>query len=81
MVLHLRSAGLDDVRLLAEMNKQLIEDEGSANPMNLEQLEARMHEWLSEDRCADLIVNDEQNVVGYALYQFISTISSTKSSI
>jgi predicted acetyltransferase len=73
MVLHLRSAGSNDVRLLAEMNKQLIEDEGSANPMNLEQLEARMHGWLSEDWRADLIVNDEENVVGYSLYQFRST--------
>lgn len=38
MTLSLRAAGFDDIPLLAEMNKRLIEDEGSRNPAALELL-------------------------------------------
>ncbi len=46
MDLTLRRATEDDLDDLAVMNKQLIEDEGSRNPMNREQLADRMKGWL-----------------------------------
>lgn len=67
--LRLRRAGLEDLDLSAVMNKQLIEDEGSANPMSYEQLKTRMREWLTSDWQIEYIIGDA-NVVGYALYQF-----------
>lgn len=64
-----RAATLEDVPLLAEMNARLIEDEGSRNPMGVDQLRERMAGWLRAGWCADLILRDEDGVVGYALYQ------------
>lgn len=37
----IRKATIDDLKLLSQMNKELIEDEGSRNPMTLVQLEDR----------------------------------------
>ncbi len=73
MKLHLRSATLDDLELLADMNRQLIEDEGSSNPMNGDQLRQRMRNWLTTDWQADLLINGG-DVVGYALYQFRNNV-------
>jgi Sortase and related acyltransferases len=68
MNLHLRSATEHDLDLLAEMNKHLIEDEGSANPMNQAELRQRMLEWLrTPGWMVDLLANEDE-VVGYALY-------------
>jgi ribosomal protein S18 acetylase RimI-like enzyme len=55
-----------DVPKLAEMNKYLIEDEKSDNPMQLVELEHRMSEFLDTDYNAYLFV-EENDVVGYAL--------------
>ena len=49
------------------MNRQLIEDEGSRNPMSLRQLEARMMGWLTEGWVVAVILRDGQSV-GYCLY-------------
>lgn len=57
---------LQDVRRLAEMNKCLIEDERSSNPMNLEQLTDRMRTFLETEYDAYLFVEDD-TTVGYAL--------------
>jgi len=46
-VVFLRDASAADTPLLAQLNRQLIEDEGAANPMSLAELEARMREWLA----------------------------------
>ncbi|OXS59817.1 hypothetical protein B1A99_09755 [Cohnella sp. CIP 111063] len=73
MQLHLRDATIDDLELLTDMNRQLIEDEGSSNPMNREQLKQRMRDWLTSDWKVDLLVSGE-DVVGYALYQFRSNV-------
>ncbi|MFF2887326.1 GNAT family N-acetyltransferase [Paenibacillus sp. NPDC057967] len=63
-----RLANIEDAPLLAEMNQQLIQDEGSANPMKLNQLVERMTAFLqTEWQAAILLRNDEP--VGYALYQ------------
>ncbi len=72
MELELRRAASSDIDILAEMNKQLIEDEGSKNPMNLGELKQRMYDWLETMYHADfLVVNQE--LAGYALYHFKST--------
>lgn len=55
-----------DVPKLAEMNKYLIEDEKSDNPMQLVELEQRMSEFLDTDYNAYFFV-EENEVVGYAL--------------
>ena len=66
---HLRSATLDDLDLLAQMNKRLIEDEKSTNEMNLARLRERMEGWLRADYHA-IIFEQTGDVVGYALYRF-----------
>jgi ribosomal protein S18 acetylase RimI-like enzyme len=68
VTIELRRATLDDAPLLATLNRQLIEDERSRNPMSDAELEARMRGWLAADWTAVLIVREEA-VVGYALYQ------------
>ena len=65
--IHLRPATLDDVTILAEMNQQLIVDEGSRNQMTPEQLKERMFRWLTGDRDA-VIVERKDQVIGYMLY-------------
>ena len=55
-----------DIPKLAEMNKQLIEDEKSTNPMNVTELENRMREFLSGEYEAYFFLN-ENDIAGYAL--------------
>lgn len=69
MTLHLRSAVETDLPLLSQMNKHLIEDEGSPNPMSLEELQERMTGWLRGDWNIQLL-EEGASIVGYALYQF-----------
>jgi predicted acetyltransferase len=65
----LRRATESDIRAVSEMNKQLIIDEGSPNPMTIDELEQRMKDWMLTDWAVDLIC-DADSIVGYALYQF-----------
>lgn len=69
MELKLKRASSIDIDILAQMNKQLIEDEGSLNPMSIFELKQRMDTWLQTDYFADLIIAN-QKVIGYALYSF-----------
>ncbi|MBH5316832.1 GNAT family N-acetyltransferase [Paenibacillus sp. GSMTC-2017] len=69
MKLTLKLATEADISLLAKMNKQLIDDEGNSNPMNVEQLEVRMKVFLATDYLADIILLEDA-IVGYALYRF-----------
>jgi GNAT superfamily N-acetyltransferase len=63
-----RQATLGDIDTLAKWNKQLIEDEQSRNPMNLQQLRERMTGFLKGDyRAVILSVDGEQT--GYMLYK------------
>lgn len=62
-----RKAQRDDVPLLAELNQQLIKDEGHKNAMNLEQLEKRMLSWIEGEYTAILFTED-QDILAYALY-------------
>lgn len=64
----LRRATLADAPLLAAMNRQLIADERSRNPMSPAELEARMRGWLADNWTAVLIAHAGA-VAGYVLYQ------------
>lgn len=63
-----RAAGKGDLSLLAELNRQLIEDEGHPNPMSVGELEKRMRSWLGRTYTGVLFTS-EGAVVGYALYR------------
>ena len=63
-----RRATLDDCAVLAELNHQLIRDEGHRNPMTVPELEQRMKGWLASEYAAMLFDNDAE-VVAYALYR------------
>jgi RimJ/RimL family protein N-acetyltransferase len=65
----IRRAEVHELPFLAQMNKQLIDDEGSPNPMNMEQLVERMRGWFFADWNIDMICNATE-IVGYALYHF-----------
>lgn len=67
--MHYRLAEERDVPLLAEMNEQLIRDEGHRNDMTLPELAQRMKAWLGGDYQAVLIESDSR-VVGYALFRY-----------
>lgn len=64
-----RFATFADLDILAELNRQLIQDEGHRNPMNLAQLRDRMQGWLETSYRAVLFERDGQ-VAAYALYRF-----------
>jgi GNAT superfamily N-acetyltransferase len=68
MHLQLRAAEEEDLPLLAAMNRRLIEDEGSRNPMSADALRRRMADWLRGDWSIDLFVEND-TIVGYAVYQ------------
>ena len=64
-----RIATLDDCRLLAEMNYQLLQDERHRNRfMTLPQLEERMRGFLSGEH-RGVIFEEGGNIVAYALYR------------
>jgi len=76
MNLRLRDAAESDLPILARMNKHLIEDEQSANPMGLSELAERMGCWMKEGWGVKLFVEaahgiaaPSEKVVGYAVYQ------------
>jgi predicted acetyltransferase len=63
-----RSAELADCARLAELNHQLIRDEGHRNQMTVPELEQRMRSWLSGEYRA-VIYEDGGEVVAYALFR------------
>lgn len=62
----IKKCTIEDVEKLAELNKQLIEDEKSDNKMNLAELEVRMRTFLESDYCAYFFMKG-LNIIGYAL--------------
>ena len=58
----------NDLQLLAELNSQLMEDEGHESPMSVLQLQRRMRSWLTQRYTAVLFWVDGE-VVGYALFR------------
>lgn len=63
-----RYATVADVELLADLNEQLIADEGHSNSMNKKQLAERMGGWLRDEYTA-VIFESELDVVAYALFR------------
>jgi len=57
-----------DLDLLAQWNKELIQDEGHRNPMTVTQLRDRMREWLSGNYTA-IIFDKEGRSIAYALFR------------
>ena len=68
VLMRYRYATAVDVPVLAEMNQQLIRDEGHRNRMSLGQLEDRMRGWLAGEYTG-ILFEDEQGVAGYALFK------------
>ena len=69
MTMHYRFATAADARFLAELNQQLIRDEGHRNPMHVDQLEHRMRNWLSSGEYRAVIFAQKDTPVAYALYR------------
>jgi predicted acetyltransferase len=67
MQLTFRRATSSDCAGLAELNHQLIRDEGHRNPMTVPELEQRMKSWLASEYTA-VVFEDGGAVVAYALY-------------
>jgi predicted acetyltransferase len=63
-----RRATQNDCSLLAELNHQLIRDEGHRNRMTVPELEQRMKDWLAKEYTAILFEVDD-SVIAYALYR------------
>ena len=68
MKIETRFATLADVETLANWNKQLIEDEGSRNPMGIQQISERMTGFLKKDWRAVILSVDGEDT-GYMLYK------------
>lgn len=66
--MNFRRATSSDCALLAELNHQLIRDEGHRNRMTVPELEQRMKGWLASEYVAVLFENDGE-VVAYVLYR------------
>ncbi len=63
-----RIATQDDLDLLAEWNKQLIQDEGHRNPMTVPELQERMKGWIESDyKAVVFCVAGEE--IAYGLYR------------
>jgi GNAT superfamily N-acetyltransferase len=63
-----RNATAADAPALAQMNRQLVRDEGHRNRMPVNELEQRMRSWLDGEYQA-VVFEDEQGAAGYALYK------------
>ena len=63
-----RPATLDDCPLLAELNHQLIRDEGHRNAMTVAELEQLMRGWLASEYRA-VLYEDDGEVVAYVLFR------------
>lgn len=64
-----RQATTDDYPRLAELNHQLIRDEGHRNAMAVAELEERMRGWLAGDYRVILFYDDGAELVAYALFR------------
>lgn len=64
--MQIQKCTIEDVPKLAILNKQLIDDEKSDNPMSVNELENRMRGFLETDYSAYFFVEHNQ-IIGYAL--------------
>ena len=70
----IRICSKDDIKQLTEMNKRLIEDEKSSDPMDTVQLTERMRDFLANEYNAYLFTEGE-TAVGHALVRLGSSPS------
>jgi GNAT superfamily N-acetyltransferase len=63
-----RFATLEDCALVAELNHQLIRDEGHRNRMTVPELAERMKGWLSSEYRV-VLYEEDGKVVAYALFR------------
>jgi GNAT superfamily N-acetyltransferase len=68
-ILAWRRATVNDCSLLADLNHQLIRDEGHRNKMDVVQLSQRMNGWLQFGEYAAVLFQHGGDVVSYALYR------------
>lgn len=66
--MHHRFATSEDNPILAELNHQLIQDEGHRNSMTIPELAERMRGWLAADYRAT-VFEDDSGILAYALYR------------
>jgi predicted acetyltransferase len=67
--MNFRRAIVNDAALLAELNHQLLHDEGHRNrSMSIPELEQRMRGWLASEYTA-VIFEEDGAIVAYALYR------------
>src|ERR1700730_6507284 len=66
--MNFRRATSNDCASLAELNHQLIRDEGHRNRMTVPELEQRMKGWLAAEYAA-ILFEDADDIVAYALYR------------
>jgi predicted acetyltransferase len=66
--MNFRRATSNDCALLAELNHQLIRNEGHRNRMTVPELEQRMKGWLASEYVAVLFENDGE-ALAYALFR------------
>lgn len=64
--MYIQKCTIADVPVLAKLNKQLIDDEKSNNPMSISELENRMSEFLQTEYNAYFFIQNSK-VIGYAL--------------
>jgi ribosomal protein S18 acetylase RimI-like enzyme len=65
--MHYRFATESDAPLLAEINRQLIEDEWGGGGMELEHLERRMRRWIEEGDYHAVLFLEDGATVAYSL--------------
>jgi len=66
-VVNLVCLGADRAELLAPLNRALIQEEGSATALSIEQLAQRLRTWLKGDyQC--WAVMEAQSCLGYCLF-------------
>lgn len=63
-----RFAKACDLPLLAQLNYELVRDEGADNPMTLTQLQERMRGWLNAQYRA-VLFEEASTTAGYALFR------------
>ena len=66
--MHHRLATSGDSQILAELNHQLIQDEGHRNTMTIPELAERMRGWLAAGYRAT-VFEDDSGILAYALYR------------
>jgi GNAT superfamily N-acetyltransferase len=64
-----RLANAEDCPELAELNRQLVRDEGHRNPMTVSQLEKRMRGWLTSGEYRAVLFEDDDGIVAYAVFR------------